>query len=546
MKTRDPLKHHSPYKPAVTELDETTGKKKLVHADFANDYGENFTEFMKKAREALTRKDVSEPGSRPTTSHAHSRDASSASAQPNDSQLQQNSFTGQPTQQPRVQPQYTYNQHEAGFGAPSSSSPFSSHSVPGPVMFGPTVGQQSGSHQDMRQQYQEGPWQQQYQNQGSHNIWMGSPQMVGSPQPQMFSPSSPAQQGHHHHLPQQQQQVQNQQPQPQQPAKPQFTKQSHSPIPLPPYVQKMNQAKPSPLSQPPQTNNQQGSQGVSSQPQAQKRRQRKSIQQASGQTISPTQLGVGSSTQGQVKQTQQTSNNPWTNANNVNLQFPSPLNASSQQAAPATPAAPAQAQSQNASDNAPAEADAGAEQESGEEGQDDENSYFNEAQGLQTPPLQSQHLSSTDVSPDQNYFPLSAPPPTPLTGIQNPGGFAFGSSFGVGVGFNAASAFNVAALSGGIAGLGALGTLGGLLGGLESGASGNGTSSGRARGLSRSGDNVFMGSTSAIEDGEGELGCGMGGHGSRGGQGGGGGSAALSRQDVLDKILSNLHRLGTE
>ncbi|KAJ4401434.1 hypothetical protein N0V85_005527 [Neurospora sp. IMI 360204] len=540
---RDPLKHHSPYKQAVTELDETTGKKKLVHADFANDYGENFTEFMKKAREALTRKDVSEPGSRPTTSQTHSRDASSASAQPNDSQLQQNSFTGQPAQQPRVQPQYTYNQHEAGFGAPSSSSPFSSHSVPGPVMFGPTFGQQSGSHQDMRQQYQ-GPWQQQYQNQGSHDIWMGSPQMVGSPQPHMFSPS-PAQQGHHHHLPQQQQQAQNQQPQPQQPTKPQFTKQSHSPIPLPPYVQKMNQVKPSPLSQPPQTNNQQGSQGASSQPQAQKRRQRKSAQQASGQTISPTQLGVGSSTQGQVKQAQQISNNPWTNANNVNLQFPSPLNASSQQAAPATPAAPAQAQSQNASDNAPAEADAGAEQESGGEAQDDENCYFNEAQGLQTPPLQQQSLSSTDVSPDQNYFPLSAPPPTPLTGIQNRGGFAFGSSFGVG--FNAASTFNVAALSGGIAGLGALGTLGGLLGGLESGASGNGTSSGRARGLSRSGDNVFMGSTSAIEDGEGELGCGMGGHGSRGGQGGGsGGAVALSRQDVLDKILSNLHRLGTD
>lgn len=175
----------------------------------------------------------------------------------------------------------------------------------------------------------------------------------------------------------------------------------------------------------------------------------------------------------------------------------------------------------------------------------EENSYFNEAQGFQTPPLQPQTLSSTDVSPDQNYFPLSAPPPTPL------GGITFG---GVGVGdFNPGSAFNVAALSGGIAGLGALGTLGGLLGGLESGASGNGTWSGRARGLSRSGDNVFMGSTSAIEDGEeGELGCGMGGGGgggggSRGGvHGGGNGGTVLSRQDVLEKILSNLHRLGTE
>ncbi|EAA26571.3 hypothetical protein GE21DRAFT_2753 [Neurospora crassa] len=546
---KDPLKHHSPYKPAVTELDETTGKKKLVHADFTNDYAENFTNFMKNAREALTRKDISEPSSRPVTSQAHSRNASSASAQPNDSQFQQNSFTGQPTQHPRVQPQYTYNQHEAGFGESSSSSPFSSHSVPAPVLFGPAFEQQSGSHQDMRQQYQ-GPWQQQYQNQGSHNIWMGSPQMVGSPQPQMFSPS-PTQQGHHHHMPQSQQQAQNQQPQPQQPAKPQFTKQSHSPIPLPPYVQKMNQAKPSPLSQPPQTNSRQGSQGASSQSQSQKRRQRKSAQQASEQTISPTQLsvdtGAGSTPQGQPPKAQQTSNNPWTNANNVHLQFPSALNASSQQPAPATAT---QRPSQNTSDHTPAEADAGAEQqESGgeEEAHDvEENSYFNEAQGFQTPPLQPQTLSSTDVSPDQNYFPLSAPPPTPL------GGIAFG---GVGVGgFNPGSAFNVATLSGGIAGLGALGTLGGLLGGLESGASGNGTWSGRARGLSRSGDNVFMGSTSAIEDGEeGELGCGMGGGGggggggSRGGvHGGGNGGTALSRQDVLDKILSNLHRLGTE
>ncbi|KAL0470174.1 hypothetical protein QR685DRAFT_571331 [Neurospora intermedia] len=543
------FQHHSPYKPAVTELDETTGKKKLVHAEFTNDYAENFTNFMKNAREALTRKDVSEPSSRPATSQAHSRNTSSASAQPNDSQFQQNSFTGQPTQHPGVQPQYTYHQHDAGFGE-NSSSPFSSHSVPAPVLFGPTFEQQSGSHQDMRQQYQ-GPWQQQYQNQGSHNIWMGSPQMVGSPQLQMFSPA-PTQQGHHHHMPQSQQQAQNQQPQPQQPAKPQFTKQSHSPIPLPPYVQKMNQAKPSPLSQPPQTNSRQGSQGASSQSQSQKRRQRKSAQQASEQTISPTQLSVdtgrGSTPQGQLQKAQQTSNNPWTNANNVHLQFPSALNASSQQPAPATAAQrPSQ---QNAHDNIPAEADTGAhEQESGgeeEEAHDvEENSYFNEAQGFQTPPLQPQTLSSTDVSPDQNYFPLSAPPPTPL------GGITFG---GVGVGdFNPGSAFNVAALSGGIAGLGALGTLGGLLGGLESGASGNGTWSGRARGLSRSGDNVFMGSTSAIEDGEeGELGCGMGGGGgggggSRGGvHGGGNGGTVLSRQDVLEKILSNLHRLGTE
>ncbi|MCV5073624.1 hypothetical protein OFB51_26910, partial [Escherichia coli] len=74
--------------------------------------------------------------------------------------------------------------------------------------------------------------------------------------------------------------------------------------------------------------------------------------------------------------------------------------------------------SQNTSDHTPAEADAGAEQqESGgeEEAHDvEENSYFNEAQGLQTPRWQPQTRSSTDVSPDQHYFPLSAPPPTPL------------------------------------------------------------------------------------------------------------------------------------
>ncbi|KAA8631502.1 hypothetical protein SMACR_07239 [Sordaria macrospora] len=562
---RDSLKHQSPYKPAVTEVDVTTGQEKLVHADFTNEYGANLTKFMKNAREALTRKETSESSSRPATSQAPSHNDSSA--QPNEGLPQQNSFDDQPMQQQRVQPQYTYYQHEAGFGGPSSSSPFSSHSVPGPVMFGPTFAQQSGSpHQDMRQQYQ-GSWQQQYQNQSSHNIWMGSPQMVGSPQPQMFSPS-PAPQGHHHHLPQQQPQVQNQQPQPQpqpqQPAKPQFTKQSHSPIPLPPYVQKMNQAKPSPLSQPPQTNNQQGS----SQTQAQKRRQRKpAAQQASGQTISPTQLnvdtGVGSSAQqGQPQKAQQASNNPWTNANNVNLQFPRV--SSQQQPAPTTAAAAAPAQSQSQSQNASsdsastsAEAEAGTvdpeveEEEAAAQEDDNENSYFNEAQpqGLQTPPLQPQNLSSsTDVSPDQNYFPsLSAPPPTPLTGIQNPGGFAFGSSMlgpigGGGIGsFNPASAFNINALSSGIVGMGALGTLGGLLGGIESGTSGNATWNGRARGLSRSGDNVFMGSTSAIdEDGEHGL---EGASGSRSGHGGGQG---IIPQDVLDKILSNLHRLGTE
>lgn len=93
-----------------------------------------------------------------------------------------------------------------------------------------------------------------------------------------------------------------------------------------------------------------------------------------------------------------------------------------------------------------------------------------------------------------------------------------------------------------LSGLGALGTLGGLLGGLESGASGNATWSGRARGLSRSGDNVFMGSTSVIDEEDGDNGRGGGQAGQ--GQSGQGGGQGMSSQDMLEKIFSNLHRLG--
>ena len=132
--------------------------------------------------------------------------------------------------------------------------------------------------------------------------------------------------------------------------------------------------------------------------------------------------------------------------------------------------------------------------------------------------------------------------------------------------FNPASAFNINALTGGgggggggIAGLSALGTLGGLLGGIDSGVgagvgAGGGSSAsvwnvgaggigGRARGLSRSGDNVFMGSTSAIDDEE------VGGHGlgaRGGGANGGSGGNGMSPQACLDRIFSSLHRLGTE
>ncbi|KAK4179470.1 hypothetical protein QBC36DRAFT_287564 [Triangularia setosa] len=235
---RDPVRYQTPYGPG---------------GGFVNGYERNHRAFLIQAQQALnggkkkapTRtlpplqqtmsiqpQGTPSPGSGGRPQGGYSSPYAQILPRPDTASSQQSPFT---FENPRASfspsPVSPYQQHQ-GFSVPTTPASSSTYEIkqPGSVPLHPAINPQYGAS------LQQQPSQQVGNDHSNQQTWSVGPPVstpVPIPQPRTINPAPP-------------------------PAKPTFTKQSHSPIPLPPYVRQMNMSsapngqKASPLSKPPE------------------------------------------------------------------------------------------------------------------------------------------------------------------------------------------------------------------------------------------------------------------------------------------------------